>query len=72
MDFAKAKKHWPTFRKSEQATGLNKYQIKFYKDKKEAVNYLKSYLRNSSINLEVLLHDSIIVLFKNTSKVFAQ
>ena len=36
------------------------------------VNYLESYLRNSGINSKVLLHDSIIVLVKKTSKLFTE
>ena len=46
MDFAKAGNHWSTSKNNEQATALKEYQIKFYKDKKEAVNYLESYLWN--------------------------
>ena len=63
MDFAKAKNLWSTFKNNEQATALREYQIKFYKDKKNAANYLESYLRNSRINSKVFLRDSIIVLF---------
>ena len=63
MDFAKAKNHWPTFKNNEQATALKEHL---------AVNYLESYLRNSRINSKVPLHDSIIVLFKNISKVFTE
>ena len=68
MDFGKAENHWPTFKNTEEATALKEYQIKFYKDKKERVNYLESYLRNSRINSKVLLHNSIIVLFKKHIK----
>ena len=68
MDFAKAENHWSTSKNNEQATALKEYQIKFYKDKKEAVNYIESYLWNSKINSKVLLHYSIIVLFKKHIK----
>ena len=53
MDFEKAENHWPTFKSNEEAPALKEYQIKFYKVKKEAVNYLENYLRNSRINSEV-------------------
>ena len=43
-------------------------KLSFTKIKKEAMNYLESYLRNSRINSKVLLHDSIIILFKKHIK----
>ena len=56
MDFAKAENHWPTFKNNEQVTVLKQYQVKFCKDKEEAVNYLESYFRNSRINSKVLFN----------------
>ena len=69
MEFAKLENYWHTFKNNEQATALKEYQIKFYKDKKEALNYLESYFLNSRINSKVLLLDSIIVLFKKCIEV---
>ena len=57
MDFAKTENYWPIFKNNEQVTALKEYQIKFYTDKKEAVNYLASYLRNLRINSKVLFNN---------------
>ena len=51
MNFAKAENYWPTFRSNEQATALKEYQIKLYKDKKEAVNYLERIKRRQLLDM---------------------
>ena len=51
MNFAKAENYWPTFKSNEQATALKEYQIKLYKDKKEAVNYLERIKRRQLLDM---------------------
>ena len=65
MDFARSENHWSTFKNNEQATSLKDYATKFSRDQKDTVNCLDSFLWNTRVNSKVLLHDSILVLFKN-------
>ena len=49
----------------KQSFSLRGCATKYKNDKNDAVNYLESFTRNTRINSKLLLHNSLIILFKS-------
>ena len=65
MDVVRSKMHWPCSKNDEQSLALREYTTKYKNDKNYTVNYLESFIRNTCTNSKLLLHDSLIILFKS-------
>ena len=65
MDVVRSEGHWPRSKNDKQSLSLREYATKYKNDKNDAVDYLESFIRNTRINSKLLLHDSLIILFKS-------